>query len=467
MPFQHHSSVPKLQQVWMNINMEREAPWIYTRIASFATVAALLGRRVWLPYGSRLLYPNLYVVLAGEPASKKSTIINQSTDFARVAGFRNLSPKHLNRTKLLKDLQSMSHAKDFAAIRRQRDATIKGMAKLKGIDPERVYRDVGETGARDVTAEELEAADVSDDDNFALGGVDDGRDNEMFLSMPEMTDNTKSGSVELWTTVNNLWDNHGTYSDASGIVIPKPCINLLGAVNPSSFNKVFPPTEMQSGLITRIILVRGHKTDRFLLPMDFRDTYEEEVQVIKMLRNMMDVEGAIKVDADALNLVRDIGKHQPRIADTRFSYYYDRRLEQLFKLCMIAAVMHGRMTVTSADVLYCNTVLTYNEWHMADALGDYGISSTMRAADQILMALRNTHDKAMTRPQLNRAVHHQMPNTLVYSEALTYLKDTGAVTMAAGKVYLNTKQLDELDKFDGRLYDSSLLPEWLEQVNKM
>lgn len=53
-----------------------DAPHAYHLFAGLTCLAVALGRRIWLPYGSQLLYPNLYVCLLGPSAlARKSTVI--------------------------------------------------------------------------------------------------------------------------------------------------------------------------------------------------------------------------------------------------------------------------------------------------------------------------------------------------------------------------------------------------------
>jgi hypothetical protein len=55
---------------------ETEAPRQFWTWAGISTIASALQRKVWLPFGFEKLYPNLYVILVGPPASRKAAPIS-------------------------------------------------------------------------------------------------------------------------------------------------------------------------------------------------------------------------------------------------------------------------------------------------------------------------------------------------------------------------------------------------------
>lgn len=52
--------------------------------AILPVIAVALARRVWVPWGDRKVFPNLFVMLAGKPGDRKSSAINLAERFARV-----------------------------------------------------------------------------------------------------------------------------------------------------------------------------------------------------------------------------------------------------------------------------------------------------------------------------------------------------------------------------------------------
>ena len=51
---------------------ETESPQIYHRWCALSMVGALLGRRVYLPFGHAPIYPNMYIMLEGNPGARSA-----------------------------------------------------------------------------------------------------------------------------------------------------------------------------------------------------------------------------------------------------------------------------------------------------------------------------------------------------------------------------------------------------------
>lgn len=62
---------------------ETEAPRQFWTWAGISTIASALQRKVWLPFGFEKLYPNLYIILVGPPASRKAAPIKFSRNILR------------------------------------------------------------------------------------------------------------------------------------------------------------------------------------------------------------------------------------------------------------------------------------------------------------------------------------------------------------------------------------------------
>lgn len=60
---------------YLNYATKNEAPPMFHVWAGYATLSAAIGRRVWLPRGENVVYPNIYVLLNGAAGCGKSTAI--------------------------------------------------------------------------------------------------------------------------------------------------------------------------------------------------------------------------------------------------------------------------------------------------------------------------------------------------------------------------------------------------------
>ena len=461
---EQHDVIPPIMRAWMDINFEREAPWMYSRMSCLSAVAAAIGRNMWTFYGKDL-FPNLYMVLAGEPGSKKSSSIMQCRTYLTLAGYKAFGAEHQNRKEFIKSLMKQSHTKgerissDMKAA--QRSATTKGRTARKDMQQWLV----GVYSKREESRYDIDEDQVVEE---GLESADLDSSSPMYLCLSELADLT-SRNPDFMTTLNSLWDSPPSYTDVSGMYVPAPCINMVGGINPASFSKVFPATEMQSGLITRVLLIVGERSKRAIQPFDFKDSSEFVKIIVAELIRIMDMRGEVTFTDAAKDLLRECQVVQPRINDSRFTYYYDRRHEQLMKLCICMAAMWDTYEVQREHVILANTILTFVEWNMANALGDYGVSREMKHGEKIIQAIKQ-HDQdgdGAPADKVAQAVRQLVPNSLEMAQALGYLDKSGAITITNGRYYLNARTISERANYDGLLYNSAMLPEWLEADNRL
>lgn len=475
-----HDATPFLMRRMFDMFADRECPYSYVRLSTFAMVSTMLGRKVYMPYGGQLLYPNLYVVLVGEPATKKSTMINTCRRMLQAAGHVAFSPTHLSRSRVIQGLAANVFGKPNATSLRLAADSSADMMKIyrksqkiqnlaanaaksmdEGADFRSLYSDT------DVENIDLNDTDVEDVDDVLSSLAT--TPNTLSMYLDELVDGASKKDGELWTTITNLWDSR-PYTDTAGVVIPKPCVNLLAGINPASFTRVFPINEMQSGLITRIILTHGSKTSRVCAPFDIDPdaSLDCEIDVIKELQAISELQGEMSLSDGAKAVLRRIMVAQPKLQDSRFAYYYDRRLDQLTKMCMGLAAMHRRMTITEEDVLFCNTALTANDWRMSDALGSYGLNPIVRIADMVLRELRDYAQSpagledggGISLQRLYSRVQTSVQSRTDFANALSHLTVSGLATLSGGLYFANVITLDNLKELDGKLYDSRMCVEW-------
>lgn len=65
-----------------------------------SVLSAFAGRRFWFPFGHLNYYPNLYVVLVGDPAAGKSTAMNMAKEIVRASGVTPLAATQITKEAL-------------------------------------------------------------------------------------------------------------------------------------------------------------------------------------------------------------------------------------------------------------------------------------------------------------------------------------------------------------------------------
>ena len=87
---------------------KNEAPVIAHRWSALCVLAALMERRIWIKQGMFKVYPNMYVQLLGEPASKKSTSIKTAKRLLRLTGYDNFASEKTSMEAFLQSLHDMT-----------------------------------------------------------------------------------------------------------------------------------------------------------------------------------------------------------------------------------------------------------------------------------------------------------------------------------------------------------------------
>ena len=83
---------------------ETEAPIFYHRWAAISMVGAYLGRQYSFSLGHFELYTNMYIMLIGEPGTRKSTAIKIAKKIITAAGFDKISGDKTSKEKFMLDL---------------------------------------------------------------------------------------------------------------------------------------------------------------------------------------------------------------------------------------------------------------------------------------------------------------------------------------------------------------------------
>ena len=83
-----------------------ESPQVYHRWAGLSVLSSIIGRRVWIDQGIYTAFPNLYVVLVGEPGNGKSVAMSIGRKMVRSFDHVVVAPSSITREKIT---QLMGH----------------------------------------------------------------------------------------------------------------------------------------------------------------------------------------------------------------------------------------------------------------------------------------------------------------------------------------------------------------------
>lgn len=348
------ASVDSLFDDYFSYAGDTECPAIYHRWCVISGIAALLGRQFVFPHGAFRVYPNVYVMLVGDPGSRKDTAIRLMRDVVEPSGYTSFSANKTSKEKFLVDLQGDT---------------------FDGKDDNKLDR----------TFESI-FGDASKADIASMA-----EPHEVFITIGEFSDFLGLGNVEFISLLTTLWDNLPYYEsrvkNSRSVFIPQPTTNILGGSNHASFTATFPPNIIGQGFLSRLLLIFGASTGH-KITFPRTPTTAEIARIVGRLQDIKrEVRGIATLEPEAADALDIVYKSWRDLEDVRFKSYSTRRFTYLLKLCLICAAARVSTSISVFDVTLANTILTFAESLMPKALGEFGQSKHSQVAEKIMSVL--------------------------------------------------------------------------------
>lgn len=340
---------------YLEYQKNTESPTIYHRWCAISAIATSLGRRVWFQFGDTQIFPNMYIMLVGEPGARKSTAIKKAVKFLEAAKFECFAPRKTTKEKFLLDFEA-------------------GFDHMENEEEDAL--DVTKGPKKNQTMKEL----------FGQKEVTD-NPQEVLIAADEFAVFTGHGNVEFLDILTDLWDYEGIYrnriKNGVSVRIPFPTANILSGNTDTNISVAFPQHMIGQGIFSRMILTFGEATGRRITvpkPGDpaLRKLLEEHLTKISQFM------GEIFITPGAYNILDEIYQGWVPLEDIRFKYYSSRRIIHLIKLCIVQSVSRGVITIDADDIIMANTVLHYTESFMPKALGEFGKAKNSDISAKIL-----------------------------------------------------------------------------------
>lgn len=320
--------------------------------AGLSCIAAQLARNVYIPFGNGKIYPNLYVMFVGDPGKRKSTAIKDLKKRIKAAGYQNICGDKVTMQKYLLDLAG-----------------------------------VGEGSIEDSNITEFNLG-------ITLGANDYV---ESYINQDEFSDFIGINNYPFISLLGNFWDIDEPYvyrtKNGQSIEIPSPIVNILGATTPSQFNTIFPPAISEQGFLSRLIIVNIPESKRKIarpLPSD-ANVIEKVVDGLKAVRKLS---GELVMSDAVWAKLEEIYLSWQPVEDTRFAHYSTRRHTQLLKLCILATCSRYTIEMSVDDVVFANTLLSFTEHFMPQALGQFGKNKDGDVNSKVISYLRSSFPTA-------------------------------------------------------------------------
>lgn len=343
----------KLFDLYFSYTENSESPLIFHRWSMLTAVGASLGRQYRLPFGEFNIYPNQYVMLIGDPGTRKSTAIKLAKKVLANAGYDKFAAERTSKEKFLLDLEG-------------------------------VVGDEGEVLSKNQVMANL------------FGEAADSEAKEVFIVADEFNEFVGSSNLEFLSLLGSLWDwdvesapFKQRLKTSRSVSIYQPTINILSGNTHAGFAEAFPPQALGQGFMSRLILVFGESSGK-KLPFPVRPSDSLRSQLLDMLREIKhNVHGEASMSTKAREMLETIYRSFEGLEDVRFRHYSTRRFTHLLKLCLLSSACDARTEITAQDVLHANTLLTFTEHNMPRAMGEFGKAKNADVSAKILSLLTN------------------------------------------------------------------------------
>lgn len=409
---------------YMEYTKDTESPRIYHRWCILTGASALFSRSLYLWHNNSRLYSNIYCMLIGEPAARKSTAVKLSRKLLLECGYDKFAADKSSKEQFLVDLATDS-SEDI-----ELPADVARLRTKKGYD--------------NTTYNNLWGATSN-------GG---GRDpKEVFIAADEFNDFAGTNNQEFYTTLGNLWDwdSEQPYSQrlrSGSIAIYQPTVSLLGGNTQENFSRAFPPETLGTGFLSRMLLIYGTRTAR-KIAFPRRPSEEETKNIVNFLhrlRTFFAVPTEVTLTGEAHALLETIYDKWEGLEDVRFARYNQRRFTHLLKLCVLLVGLRLQTVLTAEIVIEANTYLTAAEMQMSEALGEFGRAKTSPVANNILQMLEAAN-APVTVEEIWKQFRKELDKMSLLVDIIQSLRQAQRIQYVTGRGWLPFKSVRKTADF--------------------
>lgn len=403
---------------------QTEPPTAFHAWAAIACVSACMGRHVWIDGGLGKMFGNMYVVLVGPPATRKSTALKLAA-------------------RIMQDATTVRMAPDDTGGQRQ------------GLLHAFIDEDEVPDGEEPFDATAL-AADIEclADYHMSIGRVED--KHALFSLAEELGSFVGQNNTEFLRFLIKVYD--GVRYDYKlrnhRAVLHEPLLALAGATTPDDLSLILPPEAMGQGFTSRIVFVYEPTKGKVVPPSQIHLDDSRRAGLESVYGNVWrNLYGAMEFTPEAIARLDRLYMHGCKIEDTRFIYYVERRDTHLRKLSMCLAAARGSMVISSEDVNDAHLMLHAAEARMPEALGEYGLSPVAVAKQKMLEYLRHAGEPvsesvlwAIMQRDMKLVDFHNSLSALCVADKVTAID--GVINGKKARMYVFNDMKSELASMD-------------------
>lgn len=385
---------------YLQLMEDTESPRVYHIWCLLAATAAVIGSHAKLRMGALMsIRPNMFVVLIGPSAIKKSTPIDIMESLLAQTSVR-FGPT------------------DSGGQRHGLMSAMQGMAKkgaLKQLLVDTVFlapRTIWQRRAEDIALFSRELGRLWGSANREMA--------DFFLDLYDGAD------IKYETK-------------ASALTIQAPSVTLLGATTPSSLATMLPENAADHGVLSRTVFVYADEIHKPVpIPpdpdegwYDLRDKITRRFEWIE--NNRLD----FSLSEEAAELYANLYEYKPAFDDPRLISYTGRRGQHLMKVAMCLAALRGYVQIIPNDLRLAHELLAQIEPFMHKALESFGRNKAYQGRMIILQYLRSLPSHVAGQDEIVAVAAKEL-NMRECQEVLNAMQLNGEITIIGGRVALSS-----------------------------
>lgn len=271
--------------------------------SAIAAIASVVDRKCWVKSLGGKLHPNLFIMLVGDPTTGKSKAINPAREIVLRTGKIFMAPKKVTRASL----------EDFC-----QEVMLRAKRPTEN----------GDFPATPVTA-------IADEFSSFCPAHD--MDFLSFLTVLYDCTEKYESTIRSKEKATNL---------------DRTSLNMLTGAQPGFLGEFLPEVAWQQGFMSRTIMVHGDKTKQVRKPLFMRGkTNSGHQKIVEGLRSdlIFDLKligskyGEIEFTNEAMDILEawHEADQNPKPEHPKLQNYNGRRIEFIFKLCMVFSLAEG------------------------------------------------------------------------------------------------------------------------------
>lgn len=392
-------------QEYLRYVEETESPRLFHVWACISGLGSCMGRRVYFPFGDTRIYPNMYVVLVGDPAVRKSHALGPIR-------------------KILTNTTKIKLAPDDTAGQRQGLISAFLAGSMTDQEDQEIEDAMQNTFAAGTTPQQMLAS-------VETGLLKETNLNVLYAIASEFTSIIGTNTPEMLTFLQKLWDGDSYVYQLKNekTELTDPLLSIIGCSTPQQLALSLPSEAGGQGFLSRVVFVHGaEKYKNLARPQKSQSILGLQLEEVYhyVFYNM---QGSFNETELAASTIDDLyGKIDP-IEDHRFNHYMERRHTHLIKLTMCLAAGRKSNIITVEDVKDAQFILSETEKLMPEALGEFGLSPMSQVRQTLLSVLKKEGVISVTElwTKLQRDTRKS-----VFAEILEDFTTTGIVEFIPG-----------------------------------